>query len=184
MKFQASGSRRQFLSTIAMTAGAAILLRPRLSWAGDITDPRVAGIVAKKIGIDTHNHIDVPLTAAETPGPNLDLGGELKRSGLSAICMTFATDYQTGDAYDRFLKGLASTDRQLERNGMRRSLTPDNIRIATVYYKSTRNRSALIPDYYLKDTEHWLVFPHEIQGLSREEILAHKPVGEDFFDPA
>jgi len=130
MKFQASGSRRQFLSTIAMTAGAAILLRPRLSWAADITDPRVAGIVAKTIGIDTHNHIDVPLTAAETPGPNLDLGEELKRSGLSAICMTFATDYQTGDAYDRFLKGLASMDRQLERNGMQRSLTPDDIRMA------------------------------------------------------
>jgi membrane dipeptidase len=130
MKFQASGSRRQFLSTIAMTAGAAILLRPRLSWAADITDARVAGIVAKTIGIDTHNHIDVPLTAAETLGPNLDLAGELKRSGLSAICMTFATDYQTGDAYDRFLKGLASMDRQLERNGMQRSLTPDDIRMA------------------------------------------------------
>ena len=130
MKFQASGSRRQFLSTIAMTAGAAILLRPRLSWAADITDPRVADIVGKTIGIDTHNHIDVPLTAAETPGPNLDLAGELKRSGLSAICMTFATDYQTGDAYDRFLKGLASMDRQLERNGMQRSLTPDDIRMA------------------------------------------------------
>jgi membrane dipeptidase len=81
MNFQASGSRRQFLSTIATTAGAAILLRPLLSWAADITDPRVADIVAKTIGIDTHNHIDVPLTAAETPGPNLDLAGELKRSG-------------------------------------------------------------------------------------------------------
>jgi len=130
MKLQASGSRRQFLSTIATTAGAAILLPPRLSWAADITDPRVAGIVAETIGIDTHNHIDVPLNAAETPGPNLDLAGELKRSGLSAICMTFATDYQTGDAYDRFLKGLESMDRQLERNGMKRSLTPDDVRNA------------------------------------------------------
>lgn len=64
----------------------------------------------------------------------------------------------------------------------RRNL-PDNIRIATVYYKSSRNRGALIPDYFLHDTEHWLVFPHEIQGLSREEILEHKPVGADFFDP-
>ena len=101
------------------------MLRPRLGWAADITDPRVAGIVAKTIGIDTHNHIDVPLTAAEMPGPDIDLAGEMKRSGLSAICMTFATDYQPGDAYDRFLKGLASMDRQLERNGMKRSLTPD-----------------------------------------------------------
>ena len=129
MEFQANGSRRQFLSTVAMTAGA-ILLRPPLGWAADITDPRVADIVAKTIGIDTHNHIDVPLTAAETQEPNMDLAGELKRSGLSAICMTFATDYQTGDAYDRFLKGLASMDRQLERNGVKRSLTPDDVRTA------------------------------------------------------
>jgi membrane dipeptidase len=130
MEFQASGSRRQFLSGVAMTASAAILLRSRLGWAADKTDPRVADIVAKTIGIDTHNHIDVPLTAAETPGPNIDLAGELKRSGLSAICMTFATDYQTGDAYDRFLKGLASMDRQLERNSVKRSLTPDDVRTA------------------------------------------------------
>ena len=130
MEFQTSGSRRQFLSTVGMTAGAAILLRPRLGRAADMTDPRAADIVAATIGIDTHNHIDVPLTAAEMPGPDLDLTGEMKRSGLSAICMTFATDYQPGDAYDRFLKGLASMDRQLERNGMKRSFTPDEVRTA------------------------------------------------------
>jgi len=60
---------------------------------------------------------------------------------------------------------------------------PDNLRIATVYYKPTRNRSTLTPDYYVRDTDRWLVFPHEIQGLTREEILEHKPVGETFFDP-
>lgn len=63
----------------------------------------------------------------------------------------------------------------------RRNL-PDRIRIATVYYKPARNRSALVPDYYIRDTDSWLVFPHEIQGLTREEILKHKPVGENFFD--
>jgi hypothetical protein len=26
------------------------------------------------------------------------------------------------------------------------------------------------------------VFPHELVGLTREEILQHKPVGEDFFN--
>ena len=130
MEFQTNGSRRQFLSTVAMTAGAAMLLRPHLGWRADISDPRVADIVAKTIGIDTHNHIDVPLSAAEMPGPYIDLAGEMKRSGLSAICMTFATDYQPGDAYDRFLKGLESMDRQLERNGMKRSLTPDDVRNA------------------------------------------------------
>jgi hypoxanthine phosphoribosyltransferase len=59
---------------------------------------------------------------------------------------------------------------------------PEQVRIATVYYKSLRNRSALVPDYYVLDTDKWLVFPHEIVGLSREEILEHKPVGTQFFD--
>jgi membrane dipeptidase len=130
MTFYSSSSRRQFLSTIAMTAGAAALLPPRSGRAADTIGPRVADIVARTIGIDTHNHIDVPLSAAEMPGPGIDLTGELKRSGLGAICMTFATDYQPGDAYDRFLKGLASMDRQLERNGMKRSLTPNDVRTA------------------------------------------------------
>jgi hypothetical protein len=34
----------------------------------------------------------------------------------------------------------------------------------------------------VRATDSWLVFPHEIQGLTREEILANKPVREDFFE--
>ena len=125
----ASGSRRRFLSTIA-TTGAAMMLRPRAGWAAEAIDPRVNEIVAGTIGIDTHNHIDVPMTEAEMPGPDIDLAGEMKRSGLSAICMTFATDYQQGDAYERFLKGMGSMDRQLKGNNVKRSFTPAEIRAA------------------------------------------------------
>lgn len=71
---------------------------------------------------------------------------------------------------------LAQLTRRCRRN------LPGKIRIATVYYKPTRNRSALVPDYYVRATDSWLVFPHEIQGLTREEILDNKPVGADFFD--
>jgi microsomal dipeptidase-like Zn-dependent dipeptidase len=138
MEFQASGSRRQFLSTVAMTAGTAIMLRPRLGWAvADTLDPRVAGIVDSTIGIDTHNHIDVPLTATEMPGTYIDLAGEMKKSGLSAICMTFATDYQQGDAYERFLNGMAAMDRQLQYNGMKRSLTPADVNMAHKNHQPT-----------------------------------------------
>jgi uncharacterized protein len=59
---------------------------------------------------------------------------------------------------------------------------PEQVRIATVYYKPARNRSAITPDFYVRATDQWLVFPHEVQGLSREEILAHKPVDESFFN--
>ncbi len=71
---------------------------------------------------------------------------------------------------------LAELSRRCRRN------LPEQIRIATVYYKPARNRSALVPDFYVRAMDEWLVFPHELVGLSREEILAHKPVGEDFFD--
>jgi membrane dipeptidase len=121
-------SRRQFLSAVAVTGAAALL--PSHVLQADAMDPRVTEIVAKTIGIDTHNHVDVPLTEAEMPGPDLDLVGEMKKSGLSAICMTFATDYQQGDAYDRFLKGMAAMDRQLKGNNVQRSLTPADVRSA------------------------------------------------------
>jgi membrane dipeptidase len=124
-----SCSRRRFLSAAALTTGAAMMPHWHSAEA-TTTDLRVANIVTATIGIDTHNHIDVPLTAADMPAPDIDLSGEMEQSGLAAICMTFATDYQQGDAYDRFLKGLASMDRQLQRNNMKRSLTSGDLRSA------------------------------------------------------
>jgi membrane dipeptidase len=130
-------SRREFFRSATMMAGSGLMLTSRWAWSAEVTDPRVAKIVSQTIGIDTHNHIDVPLTSAEMPGPDIDLATDIKRSGLTAICMTFATDYQSGDAYNRFLSGLASMDRQLERNHMMRSLTPGDVRSAHATSKPT-----------------------------------------------
>ncbi|MFV0279060.1 MAG: phosphoribosyltransferase [Parahaliea sp.] len=52
--------------------------------------------------------------------------------------------------------------------------TPD-IRIATPYFKPGRNQTGRIPDYYLHATDNWLVFPHELDGLSLAELREHKP---------
>jgi uncharacterized protein len=71
---------------------------------------------------------------------------------------------------------IADLSRRCRRN------LPAKIRIATVYYKPARNRSALKPDYFVRETNDWLVFPHEIQGLTRQEILDHKPVDATFFE--
>ena len=64
----------------------------------------------------------------------------------------------------------------------RNNLAQD-IRVATAYYKPLRNKTQLKPDYFVHETDQWLVFPHELKGLTREEILAHKPVDESFFTP-
>jgi len=58
---------------------------------------------------------------------------------------------------------------------------PRHVRIATVYWKPARNKTNLKPDFCVRETDEWLVFPHELQGLTREEILANKPVDEGFF---
>jgi uncharacterized protein len=60
---------------------------------------------------------------------------------------------------------------------------PQQVRIATVFWKTARNRTSLRPDFHVRTTDAWLVFPHELKGLSREEILANKPVDEGFFRP-
>lgn len=51
---------------------------------------------------------------------------------------------------------------------------PAEVRIATVYYKPQRNRSRLVPDWFVHQTDRWLVFPHELVGLTDAEIAAHK----------
>ncbi len=60
--------------------------------------------------------------------------------------------------------------------------TPHDIRIATPYYKPSNNKTDLDPDYYIHKSEDWLVFPHELQGLDREEMMANKPGLKEIFE--
>ncbi|ABC30568.1 MULTISPECIES: phosphoribosyltransferase [Hahella] len=55
-----------------------------------------------------------------------------------------------------------------------RKNTPD-IKIATPYFKPSNNKTDKVPDYFVHETDQWLVFPHELHGLTTEEILEHKP---------
>lgn len=47
---------------------------------------------------------------------------------------------------------------------------PHSVRIATPWYKPSKNRTQLVPDYYLHETDRWIVFPHELSGLDYAEI--------------
>ena len=52
---------------------------------------------------------------------------------------------------------------------MARKNTPE-MRTACLYYKPTANQVDIVPNYWLHETEAWLVFPHELEGLTLEEI--------------
>ncbi|RTZ96685.1 MAG: hypoxanthine phosphoribosyltransferase [Deltaproteobacteria bacterium] len=55
-----------------------------------------------------------------------------------------------------------------------RKNTPREIRTATVYYKPGKNKVGFPPDFFVHQTDQWLIFPHELDGLSPREIRAHK----------
>ena len=56
-----------------------------------------------------------------------------------------------------------------------RGNTPEEVRVAVPWYKPTRNETTITPDYYVKETAEWLVFPHELDALTPEEMLVARP---------
>jgi hypoxanthine-guanine phosphoribosyltransferase len=83
------------------------------------------------------------------------------------------------DVFDTGLSVRAVVDTL---NKKARRNTPGDIRIATPWFKPTNNRTDIKPDYYIHETDRWLVFPHELQGLDRSEMLENKPGLKTLFD--
>ena len=52
--------------------------------------------------------------------------------------------------------------------------TPGQIKVAAPWYKPDNNATTRVPDYYIHTTDKWLVFPHEVQGLTEEELAQGK----------
>ena len=51
---------------------------------------------------------------------------------------------------------------------------PSDLKIACTWYKPGNSKVAIVPDYYIHKTDKWLVFPHELSGLTIDEIKAGK----------
>lgn len=51
---------------------------------------------------------------------------------------------------------------------------PKDVRIACPWFKPANNKTDIVPDYYVHETDEWLVFPHEISGLTPDEIIGGK----------
>jgi len=75
------------------------------------------------------------------------------------------------DVFSSGLTARAVVDRlssRLKRN------TPQQIKVASAWFKPASNRSGKKPDFYLHETDEWLVMPYEVAGLSDQEINDHK----------
>jgi hypoxanthine phosphoribosyltransferase len=73
--------------------------------------------------------------------------------------------FDTGRSIDAVINTLQSK--------MRRNC-PSQIKVATPWFKPNKNATRRIPDYFIHETDEWLVFPHELDGLSIEEIDSGK----------
>jgi hypoxanthine phosphoribosyltransferase len=52
---------------------------------------------------------------------------------------------------------------------------PHDICIATLYQRPQQRKTEFEPDFVLHTTSDWLVFPYEMNGLTKAEIEQHKP---------
>jgi hypoxanthine phosphoribosyltransferase len=73
--------------------------------------------------------------------------------------------YSTGSSVKAVIDQLA---RKTRRN------LPRDIRIASVWYRPSE-RTVREPDFYVHETQEWLVLPYELAGMPLDELLEHKP---------
>ena len=80
--------------------------------------------------------------------------------------------YSTGSSVKAVIDQLAQKTR--------RNL-PRDIRIATVWYRPTAS-TLRTPDYYVHETDDWLVLPYELSGQSLDELRENRPELAGIFD--
>jgi uncharacterized protein len=105
---------------------------------------------------------------------------EIRVHGLDYIVNNVEADQElliVDDVFDsgRSIQAIIS---EIKRKSRRN--TPNTIKVACPWYKPSRNVTDMEPDFYVHATDSWLVFPHELRGLTPEEIRAGK--GKDIAD--
>jgi|TARA_B110000908_G_C10120673_1_gene387466 hypoxanthine phosphoribosyltransferase len=75
------------------------------------------------------------------------------------------------DVFDsgRSIEALIKQLKLLSRNNM-----PADVRVACPWYKPENTKVDFCPDYYIHQSSEWLVFPHELSGLTPDEICKGK----------
>lgn len=99
---------------------------------------------------------------------------EIRVHGLDYIVNNVEADQElliVDDVFDsgRSIQAIIS---EIKRKSRRN--TPNTVKVACPWYKPSRNVTDMEPDFYVHATDSWLVFPHELRGLTPEEIRAGK----------
>ena len=99
---------------------------------------------------------------------------DMRIEGMAAVAQRVSRDSAVLLVDDVFDTGCSA---QAVLDELSRALGRDMrgaLRIACPWYKPARRTAAIKPDYFLHETDQWLVFPHELLGLTDEEIRSGK----------
>lgn len=145
-------------------------------WRGGSTVGIYVQECLQYLGIKT-DHISIRTSYRGQPsyGELVDNPDSIRVHGLQYLFENLNRDDKLLIVDDVFSSGynVEGVIQRLEKK-CRRNM-PEEVRVAVPYYKPGQNLSGRKPDYFLHTTEDWLVLPYELQGLSIEDIIEHKP---------
>ncbi|WP_105213299.1 MULTISPECIES: phosphoribosyltransferase [unclassified Pseudoalteromonas] len=121
-------------------------------------------------GIDT-DHISVRTSSYYGIGKQ---SKEIKVHGLHYIIENANADNSLLIVDDVFDSGRSIYALKEKLAELMRLNLPQDIRVACPYYKPKNTKVPMKPDYYIHDSDEWLVFPHELSGLTPEELQEGK----------
>ena len=121
------------------------------------------GIESDHIAIRTSSYVGV------------DERGKVAVHGLNYIIKKICHDDRLLIVDDVFDTGNTIVAVIEELSKRARGNTPEDIRVAVPWFKPTRNETDITPDYFLHETAEWLVFPHELDALTPEELRQWRP---------
>jgi len=121
------------------------------------------GLESDHIAIRTSSYVGV------------DERGSVAVHGLNYIIKKICHDDRVLIVDDVFDTGntVVAVINELSRRA--RGNTPEDIRVAVPWYKPSRNETDIEPDYFIRETAEWLVFPHELDALTPDELHQARP---------
>lgn len=129
------------------------------------------GVETDHIAVRTSAYVGIGQRAKAIRVHGLNYIIEEANAGNSLLVVDDVFD--SGHSIEALLKELSSK--------MRLNI-PGKVRIATPWYKPGNNQTQFVPDYYIHETDKWIVFPHELVGLTLDEIEAGKTELQSILD--
>ena len=145
-------------------------------WRGGSTVGIYVQECLQHLGVQT-DHISIRTSYQGEPDyrDRIKKGREIRAHGLQYLLENLNHDqkllivddvYGSGSSINAVIKQLSE---RLKKN------MPSNYKVAVPWYKPSQNTSGRVPDFYVHETDEWLVLPYELLGLDPNEIANNKP---------